>query len=44
VLVDGVDLFGATPAAEPAMACRVYSGGLPDAAAVQAALESRLCH
>lgn len=41
VLVDGADLFGAAPAATPAMACRVYSGGLPEEAAVRQRLEQR---
>ncbi|MDP7575264.1 MAG: hypothetical protein QF723_09160, partial [Phycisphaerales bacterium] len=41
VLVDGADLFGAAPAATPAMACRVYPGGLPEEAAVRQRLEQR---
>jgi hypothetical protein len=42
VLVDGVDLFGAAPAATPAMACRVYPGGLPEEEAVRRRLEQRV--
>ncbi len=38
VLVNGVDLFGASPAATPAISCRVYPGGLPEPAVVSASL------
>lgn len=41
VLIDGVDLFGAAPAAQPGLACRVYSGGLPDAEAVLLRVSAR---
>ena len=42
VLVGGLDLFGASPAAAAAIACRVYPGGIPDEDAVAAALAQRL--
>ena len=41
VLIDGIDLFGAAPAAHPGLACRVYAGGLPDAAAVLLRVSAR---
>jgi hypothetical protein len=34
VLVNGRDLFGLPEPAAPAMGCRVYPGGVPDAAAI----------
>lgn len=34
VLVNGHDLFGMSPPASPAMSCRVYTHGVPDAAAI----------
>jgi hypothetical protein len=41
VLVDGTDLFGLAPLANPAMACRVYPAGVPTVEAIQTALEGR---
>ncbi|MDP7070707.1 MAG: DUF4091 domain-containing protein [Phycisphaerales bacterium] len=44
VLVNGVDLFGAEPAMVPALACRLYPGGLPTAEATKKALLQRTEH
>lgn len=38
VLINGEDLFGALPAASPAMACRIYPGGVPNVIEVQEAI------
>jgi len=42
VLVDGRDLFGSAPAAVPAIACRVYPGGLPNRSEIMGLLSERV--
>lgn len=40
VLVNGADLFGMAPPTAPSMGCRMYPGGVPDAATIADRLRS----
>ena len=40
VLVNGADLFGMAPPSAPAMGCRIYTGGMPDAASIALRLKA----
>ena len=42
ILVDGLDLFEISPDETPALRCRLYPAGTPDAATIAAALGARL--
>ena len=41
VLVNGTDLFGMPPPSAPSMGCRMYAGGVPDAASIALRLRKR---
>lgn len=41
VLVNGADLFGMAPPSAPSMGCRVYAGGVPDAASIASRLREK---
>lgn len=41
VLVNGADLFGMPSPSAPSMGCRMYAGGVPDAASIASRLRKR---
>lgn len=41
VLVNGADLFGTAPPSAPLMGCRMYPGGVPDAASIASRLRDK---
>ena len=42
ILVDGRDLFGLPVPTAPAMSCRIYEGGTPDAAEIASRVRQRI--